>query len=148
MFWRLDIGIAHTQIYDIHATFSCRSLHFIDLSEQIRRKGFYPIGVHLSLSEDTGDPDAAASSSALEYIRVRGFMLTIRDLIRWLPESIIELYESAGIQELYPPQADAIERGLLDGRNMIISVPTAAGKRSWRSLRCSRALSLALEHCT
>ncbi len=55
-------------------------------------------------------------------------MLTIRDLIRWLPESIIELYESAGIQELYPPQADAIERGLLDGRNMIISVPTAAGK--------------------
>lgn len=55
-------------------------------------------------------------------------MLTIRDLTRWLPESVIELYEALGIYELYPPQADAIERGLLDGRNMIISVPTAAGK--------------------
>ncbi|MCQ8903175.1 MAG: ATP-dependent DNA helicase [Methanothrix sp.] len=55
-------------------------------------------------------------------------MLTIRDLRRWLPESVIELYEASGISELYPPQADAIERGLLDGRNMIISVPTAAGK--------------------
>ncbi|ABK14589.1 ATP-dependent DNA helicase [Methanothrix thermoacetophila] len=55
-------------------------------------------------------------------------MLTIRDLIRWLPESVIELYEALGIDELYPPQAEAIERGLLDGRNMIISVPTAAGK--------------------
>ncbi|MEM0498835.1 MAG: ATP-dependent DNA helicase [Methanothrix sp.] len=55
-------------------------------------------------------------------------MLTIRDLTRWLPESVIELYEALGIDELYPPQADAIERGLLDGRNMIISVPTAAGK--------------------
>lgn len=55
-------------------------------------------------------------------------MLTIRDLTRWLPESVIELYEALGINELYPPQADAIERGLLDGRNMIISVPTAAGK--------------------
>ncbi|MDH7597453.1 MAG: ATP-dependent DNA helicase [Methanothrix sp.] len=55
-------------------------------------------------------------------------MLTIRDLTRWLPESVIELYEALGIEELYPPQADAIERGLLDGRNMIISVPTAAGK--------------------
>lgn len=55
-------------------------------------------------------------------------MLTIRDLTRWLPESVIELYEASGISELYPPQADAIERGLLDGRNMVVSVPTAAGK--------------------
>lgn len=55
-------------------------------------------------------------------------MLTIRDLTRWLPENVIEFYKALGIDELYPPQADAIERGLLDGRNMIISVPTAAGK--------------------
>ncbi|MHA1215501.1 MAG: DEAD/DEAH box helicase [Candidatus Hodarchaeales archaeon] len=33
-----------------------------------------------------------------------------------------------GIKELYPPQAEAIERGLLDGKNLVISIPTAAGK--------------------
>ena len=41
-------------------------------------------------------------------------MLEIRDLNPWLPEEVIQLYEERGITELYPPQAEAIERGLLE----------------------------------
>jgi helicase len=55
-------------------------------------------------------------------------MLTIVDLASWLPEELIRQYRQSGIKELYPPQAEAVERGLLDGRNMLLSIPTAAGK--------------------
>ncbi|MFX0016770.1 MAG: DEAD/DEAH box helicase [Promethearchaeota archaeon] len=33
-----------------------------------------------------------------------------------------------GIKELFPPQIEAINRGLLTGKNLVISIPTAAGK--------------------
>jgi helicase len=55
-------------------------------------------------------------------------MLEIKDLTTWLPNRVVEFYEEQGIRELYPPQADAIEHGLLDGRNMLLSMPTASGK--------------------
>jgi helicase len=55
-------------------------------------------------------------------------MLTIEDLASWLPPELIRQYRESGIKELYPPQAEAVERGLLDGRNMLLSIPTAAGK--------------------
>jgi helicase len=55
-------------------------------------------------------------------------MLTIDDLATWLPEELIEQYRQSGIKDLYPPQAEAVERGLLDGKNMLLSIPTAAGK--------------------
>jgi helicase len=55
-------------------------------------------------------------------------MLTIDDLASWLPEVLIKQYRQSGIKDLYPPQAEAVERGLLDGKNMLLSIPTAAGK--------------------
>jgi helicase len=55
-------------------------------------------------------------------------MLEIKDLKPWLPQEVIDLYEGRGIKELYPPQAEAIERGLLDGRSMLLAMPTASGK--------------------
>ncbi|HSD57997.1 MAG TPA: ATP-dependent DNA helicase [Methanotrichaceae archaeon] len=55
-------------------------------------------------------------------------MLEIKDLKPWLPQEVIDLYEGRGIRELYPPQAEAIERGLLDGRSMLLAMPTASGK--------------------
>lgn len=55
-------------------------------------------------------------------------MLSTQDLGSWLPDEVIRLYQEKGIKELYPPQAEAVERGLLDGRNMLLSIPTAAGK--------------------
>lgn len=33
-----------------------------------------------------------------------------------------------GIEELYPPQVDGIEAGVVEGRNVVASVPTASGK--------------------
>lgn len=55
-------------------------------------------------------------------------MLMIRDLGAWLPQEVMGFYEGKGLSELYPPQAEAIERGLLDGRNMVLAMPTASGK--------------------
>jgi helicase len=42
----------------------------------------------------------------------------------WLPEHLRE----RGIDELYPPQAAAVERGVTRGENLVASVPTASGK--------------------
>ncbi len=44
------------------------------------------------------------------------------------PSSVCEILNKSGIQELYPPQAEAIRKGLLVGENVLMSVPTAAGK--------------------
>ncbi|MCL1829706.1 MAG: ATP-dependent DNA helicase, partial [Oscillospiraceae bacterium] len=45
-----------------------------------------------------------------------------------LSESARAFYLSSGISSLYPPQSKAISAGLLDGKNMLISIPTASGK--------------------
>ncbi len=46
-----------------------------------------------------------------------------------MPEKVINVLKEAGLKELYPPQADAIENGLLDlDSSFVISVPTASGK--------------------
>ncbi|RZN33260.1 MAG: ATP-dependent DNA helicase [Methanosarcinales archaeon] len=52
--------------------------------------------------------------------------MKIRDLP--LPPDIIDYYEKTGIIELYPPQADAIEKGLLGRKNILAAIPTASGK--------------------
>ncbi|WP_232212235.1 DEAD/DEAH box helicase [Candidatus Nitrosopumilus koreensis] len=45
-----------------------------------------------------------------------------------LPESAIEFLKSQGFEKLYPPQADSIKSGLLDGKSVLVSAPTASGK--------------------
>jgi helicase len=55
-------------------------------------------------------------------------MLEIKDLSPWLPEEAIEQFMAREIKELYPPQAEAIERGLLDGKSMLLALATASGK--------------------
>ncbi len=40
----------------------------------------------------------------------------------------IEAITSSGITELYPPQVEAVQKGLLKSKNILMSVPTAAGK--------------------
>ncbi|MGZ4902276.1 MAG: ATP-dependent DNA helicase [Halobacteriota archaeon] len=45
-----------------------------------------------------------------------------------LPEELARFYADAGFVELYPPQADAMARGLLDGVSMVVATPTASGK--------------------
>ena len=42
----------------------------------------------------------------------------------WLPEHL----RADGIEELYPPQAEAVEAGVTEGDSLVASVPTASGK--------------------
>nr|WP_321498914.1 ATP-dependent DNA helicase [uncultured Methanolobus sp.] len=58
-----------------------------------------------------------------------------------LPESVIRFYLDSGIEELYPPQAEAIEKGLLDGKNLLAAIPTASGKTLLAELAMLKAIS-------
>ena len=45
-----------------------------------------------------------------------------------LPKPAIDFLKKEGYSELYPPQQDSIDSGLLDGENVLVSAPTASGK--------------------
>ena len=45
-----------------------------------------------------------------------------------LPEPAIKFLKSQGYEKLYPPQADSVKSGLLDGKSILVSAPTASGK--------------------
>jgi helicase len=45
-----------------------------------------------------------------------------------LPPGVADFLRADGIEELYPPQAAAVEAGITDGESLVASVPTASGK--------------------
>ena len=45
-----------------------------------------------------------------------------------LPKPALDLLASDGYEKLYPPQAAAVEAGLLGGKSLLVSAPTASGK--------------------
>jgi helicase len=45
-----------------------------------------------------------------------------------IPESAIEFFKSEGLTKLYPPQSDSVNAGLLNGKSVLVSAPTASGK--------------------
>ncbi|SIR93868.1 ATP-dependent DNA helicase [Natronorubrum thiooxidans] len=45
-----------------------------------------------------------------------------------LPPGAIDHFQREGIEELYPPQAAAVEAGATDGDSLVAAVPTASGK--------------------
>ena len=45
-----------------------------------------------------------------------------------LPPGVADHLAGEGIEELYPPQAEAVEAGLTAGESLVASVPTASGK--------------------
>ncbi len=45
-----------------------------------------------------------------------------------LPSGAVEHFTDRGIEELYPPQAAAVEAGVLEGESLVAAVPTASGK--------------------
>jgi helicase len=49
-------------------------------------------------------------------------------LIKGLPFVVKQRLTELGYIDLWPPQKEAIEAGLLDGKSMLISTPTASGK--------------------
>ncbi|WP_251343492.1 DEAD/DEAH box helicase [Haloplanus halophilus] len=58
--------------------------------------------------------------------------MRVRDLP--LSSSVIEHFESRGIDDLYPPQAAAVEAGVTEGERLVAAVPTASGKTFVASL--------------
>lgn len=57
-----------------------------------------------------------------------------------LPQSIAQILEDDGVNELFPPQIAAIEQGVLKGNNLVLSVPTAAGKTLIAELSILKAI--------
>src|SRR6056297_3027028 len=45
-----------------------------------------------------------------------------------VPSAFVDQLREQGIEELYPPQAEAVEAGVTDGQSLVASVPTASGK--------------------
>ncbi|HYC26390.1 MAG TPA: DEAD/DEAH box helicase [Nitrososphaerales archaeon] len=45
-----------------------------------------------------------------------------------LPEELVQYIWEKGIREFYPPQAEAVRAGLLEGKSLVVSSPTASGK--------------------
>ncbi|AHG00655.1 DEAD/DEAH box helicase [Halostagnicola larsenii XH-48] len=45
-----------------------------------------------------------------------------------LPPGALEHFRDEGIEDLYPPQAEAVEAGILEGESLVAAVPTASGK--------------------
>ena len=45
-----------------------------------------------------------------------------------LDSNAITFLKSQNFVELYPPQEDAVNAGILDGKNVLVSIPTASGK--------------------
>jgi helicase len=45
-----------------------------------------------------------------------------------VPESVKKVILRSGISELYPPQEEAVQAGVLEGKNLVLASPTASGK--------------------
>ncbi len=45
-----------------------------------------------------------------------------------VPTQVKRILSARGLKELYPPQADAVDTGVLDGRSLVMASPTASGK--------------------
>jgi helicase len=45
-----------------------------------------------------------------------------------IPELVKEITLRSGIAELYPPQEEAVQAGVLEGKNLVLASPTASGK--------------------
>jgi helicase len=45
-----------------------------------------------------------------------------------IPENLKQRFLASGIVELYPPQAQCVQTGMLEGKNLLVSIPTASGK--------------------
>jgi len=59
-----------------------------------------------------------------------------------ISERLIAALKREGIDTLYPHQVEAIKKGLLDGRNMVISAPTASGKTLLATLAAHHQLAM------
>ncbi len=45
-----------------------------------------------------------------------------------IPDSLKSVYYAKGIHALYPPQVECVKKGLFEGKNLLVAIPTASGK--------------------
>lgn len=45
-----------------------------------------------------------------------------------IPDNAVDFLRNGGIETLYPPQQKSVEAGLLEGKSILVSAPTASGK--------------------
>jgi len=57
-----------------------------------------------------------------------------------IPDVVKEKLKEEGITKLYPPQAQAIDKGLLKGNNLVVAIPTASGKTLVAIIACIKNL--------
>jgi helicase len=57
-----------------------------------------------------------------------------------IPRTIKDILEANGIIELYPPQEQAVRSGILNGENIVLAIPTAAGKTLAAELAITKRL--------
>ncbi|MHA1355991.1 MAG: DEAD/DEAH box helicase, partial [Candidatus Heimdallarchaeota archaeon] len=57
-----------------------------------------------------------------------------------LPQEARDLISKRGFDSLYPPQVEAIKRGLLDGESIVLAIPTASGKTLVAELAMLKAI--------
>ncbi|MDG6907450.1 MAG: DEAD/DEAH box helicase [Nitrososphaerota archaeon] len=57
-----------------------------------------------------------------------------------LPSEFTEVLHKKGYESLYPPQEDAINAGVLEGKNLVLATPTASGKTLVAMMVAMRAL--------
>jgi helicase len=57
-----------------------------------------------------------------------------------IPGWLVNSLTAKGITELYPPQEEAVRKGLLKGRNLLVATPTASGKTLLAALAAAKHL--------
>ena len=65
--------------------------------------------------------------------------MLIQDLA--IPTNLKQRYTKAGISELYPPQYECVEKGILTGKNALVAIPTASGKTLVAEMAMHNAIS-------
>ncbi len=58
-----------------------------------------------------------------------------------LPDLVKEKLKEDGIYSLYPPQEEAIKKGLFDDTNLVVAIPTASGKTLLALFACIKKLT-------
>ena len=89
---------------------------FLRVSEAMNRGAATTAGTGVSEAADSLNP-MTGEFNIMEPTALTG-----------LPEGVPDRLSEEGIAELYPPQAAAVDAGLLDGENVVAAVPTASGK--------------------
>lgn len=75
--------------------------------------------------------------------------MLIQDLLErhHFPQSVQQLFADRKITALFPPQEQAVTAGVLDGKNLLLAVPTAAGKTLIAELAMLKSILLHNGRC-